>query len=128
MEDPAACSHARIARAEQLSRDDSATVQRRARSWPGLTQHSVPGLQTLYVFEQIRGKPFGGGTGDPIKPGHPLRLRLQTNRTTAMPGFPTFVPVRESFYGVLVPRGIGPFRLLEIGADEAVLRSINLRQ
>ncbi len=38
------------------------------------------------------------------------------------------VRARQSFYSILVPHGVGRFRLLEIGAAGEVLRPVNLRQ
>jgi hypothetical protein len=156
--DPVACAHARLARAERLDRARSASVQGWARWRLAQMRDTVLGLQTLYIYELPVPLPAhkiaGGGTAEPVRPDQPLRpglplvsdepdgarvligiatrdashVRLQTRNTAVMQGLPTVVSIREGFYAVTVPRGVGHFKLLEIAQDGRVLRSVNLQQ
>jgi hypothetical protein len=156
--DPVACAHARLARAEQLDENDPPPVRRWARWRLAQMRDTVPGLQTLYVYELPVPLPpheiAGGGTADPVRPGHPLKpglllvasepggsrlligiaarnassIRLQSSDTAAFPGPPRLAPVKEGFYAVLVPRGIGQFKLLEVADNGQTLHLVDLRQ
>jgi hypothetical protein len=152
LRDPATCGRLRLARAMVLSRDSSPVVQRWARWRLAQMRDIVPGVQTLGVFESRAGEPGGGGTAGSVRPGQPLRPGLRgvsgyrdgsrlfvgvaAPQTThvlvktppaGMRGYPRKVRVREGFYAVILPKGVGPFRLLEVDADGRT-RSIELRQ
>jgi hypothetical protein len=151
--DPVGCGRLRLARAQLLSRERSVAVQRWARWRLAQMRDTVPGLQTLWVSSWTAHKTGGGGGGDPVLPGHPLHPGLSSVRgerdgsrvfvgiagrravrvlvktpPATMRGYPTQVPVVQGFYAVVIPKGVGPFRLLEVAADGAALHSVNLRQ
>lgn len=155
---PLACAHARLARAQQLDASRPAAVRHWARWRLAQMRDTVPGLQTLYIYELPVPLPphvlAGGGTADPVRPGHALKpglplvagepggarlligiaardaahIQLQTRDTGAMHGLPTQVAVREGFYAVTVPHGVRRFRLIEVAADGRMLRPVDLRQ
>jgi hypothetical protein len=115
-------------------------------------------VQTLYIYEVPvplpNGELAGGGTGDPVWDGHPLKpgiplaganpdgsrlfigiaapgsthIRLQTRRAAAMKGLPTVVPVVEGFFAIAVPHRIGHFRMFELASNGRVLRPVDLHQ
>jgi hypothetical protein len=151
--DPAGCGRARAAQVAVLYRNHPTAVQRWARRRLAQMTDTVPGLQTLWTWVAIPGQQGMGGSGDPVRPGRRLHtgLRLVTNerdgdrvfvgvagpraarvvlRTSRarMRGYPLQTSVRDRFYALRLPKGVGPFRLFEVAADGSRLRSIDLRQ
>lgn len=152
--DAAACARTRQARAAELAANRPNAVRWWARRSLAKMPDTVPGVQTLEIFANDPRQRGGGGGAQPIAPGQRLEpglrqvagqrdgsrlfvgiagarasaVRIQTTQITAMHGLPTQVPVRERFYAIKIPRGLRPFRLLEVGTTGTVMRSINLRQ
>jgi hypothetical protein len=151
--DPLGCGRTRIARALLLSRDRPPAVRKWALWRLAQMRDTVPGLQTLYLFELDPHQPGGGGGAEAAQSGHPLRPGLRSvmggrdgsrlfvgitgpraaqvivkTRSAAMHGHRRRVPVVQRFYAVRLPKGVGPFRLLEATADGTALHSIDLRQ
>jgi len=152
--DPAACERARQARVLELTASHTGAI----RAWAQLNlRHmpdTTPGTQSLVVFAQDPRQPGAGASIEPIVPGQPLEpglrlvsgqrggsrlfigiagahataVRIQTKRPRTLRGVRIQVPVRGRFYAVKIPRGTGPFRLLEIAASGTTLHSIDLRQ
>ncbi|HEY4896628.1 MAG TPA: hypothetical protein VII01_11115 [Solirubrobacteraceae bacterium] len=151
---PTACARARQARATELTAGDAPAVRRSAQLSLSHRADTARGVQSLEIFaHDPRARGIGGGArptlpGERLEPGlrqvngrrdgsrlflgiaagDATAVRIQTKQIAAMHGLPIQVPVRARFYAVKVPRGLRPFRLLEVGAGGSVLRSINLRQ
>jgi hypothetical protein len=148
------CARARQARVAALTSGLSAAVRRWARRSLSHRADTAHGVQTLEIFAVDPRERGAGGGARPTLPGEPLEpglrqvsgqrdgsrlflgiaradataVRIQTRRLRRMHGLPTRVQVRERFYAIKIPRGLGPFRLLEISGDGAAPRSIDLRQ
>jgi hypothetical protein len=148
------CARVRQERAAELAAGHSRAVRDWARWSLSRRADTAVGVQTLEIFAQDPRQRGVGGGARPTLPGERLEpglrqvngrrdgsrlflgiaggdataVRIQTKQIAAMHGLPIQVPVRERFYAVKVPRGLRPFRLLEVGATGTVLRSINLRQ
>jgi len=147
---PAACARARQARAQELTANHPAAIRRWARVSLERMPDTAPGVQTLVTLIRDPSEAGEGGGAQPIVPGQRLKpgvqqvsgsrdgsrlffgiagadataVRIQTRQLRALHRLPTQVPVRARLYAVKIPRGLGPFRLLEIGATGTILRSI----
>jgi hypothetical protein len=148
------CARARQARVLDLASGHSAAVRLWAQRSLSHRADTARGVQTLEIFTVDPHERGGGGGARPTLPGEPLEpglrqvsgqrdgsrlflgiahadttaVRIQTRQPRRMHGLPIRVQVRDRFYAIKIPRGLGPFRLLEISGDAGPPRSIDLRQ
>lgn len=140
LKDPAGCLGARLAVAASLAAGKPAAVQRSAESHLRAVRDTAPDLQTLMLQLGRTGQQGWSGAGLPVWSAHALEPRLALSGSAGKGRSeylaiaerraahvvvhapkPFTVPVKQGFYGLVLPRGTGRVMLEETAADGTVV-------